>query len=388
MGNKPRSGGEGTAGAVEAAVGRFVGESGLVPGAVVLVEHRGETLVHRAQGHAQTHFDGAERRAARPVFRDTVFDLASLTKVVVTTTALMRLVAEGRVALDQRVAEFLPGFGARDKAAVRLRDLLTHRAGLWEWWPLYAEASNRDAALGAAAELPLRYPVGESRHYSDLSLILAGAVVEAVTDERLDSYVRREIVEPLGLDDTGFLPEPALRARCAATSLGDAYEQRMLATGDPYPTGKRPTDFQGWRTHTFVGEVSDGNAHHAFGGVAGHAGLFSSARDLARFGRMLCERGATSDGRILPAWVVDEFSSPQVDDNQGLGFWTNRWAEVGLGRGGFGHGGFTGTQLLVDPSLDLVVVLLTNRTHRSLPFPDITPLWRALLAAVRDDLRA
>jgi CubicO group peptidase (beta-lactamase class C family) len=316
---------------------------------------------------------------------DTVFDLASVTKVVVTTTAIMRLVAEGAVVLDQRVGEFLDEFVDSRKAAIRLRDLLTHRAGLWEWWPLYVEATNRDDAVRAAAELPLRYPVGEGRHYSDLSMILAGAVVEIVTGERLDAYAQRAIFGPLGLSDTSFEPRTDEWVRCAATSLDDAYEQHMLATDEPYPTGKRPDDFTGWRTHTLVGEVNDGNAHHALGGVAGHAGLFSTATDLARFSRMLM--GRSTSGLDLPEDLVAEFASPGVDDGQGLGFWTNRWDEAGLGPGGFGHGGFTGTQFLVDPAADLVVVLLTNRTHRPLPYPSIVPLWRDVLLTTADFVR-
>jgi len=210
-----------------------------------------------------------------------------------------------------------------------------------------------------------------------------------VTGERLDAYVQRAIFEPLGLRDMGFLPSAELHASCAATSVGDAYEQQMLATGNPYPTGKQPTDFERWRAHTLVGEVNDGNAHHALKGVAGHAGLFSSARDLARFGQMLLGRGPnpSSTEAFVPAEVISEFASPGVDEGQGLGFWTNRWAEAGLGPGGFGHGGFTGTQLLVDPAADLVVVLLTNRTHQPLPYPSIATLWHAVLATTSNFLR-
>ena len=374
---------------MDATVTRHVGSppAGLASGAVVLVAHGGESVVHRAYGHAQTQFDEQEQSLPRPMRVDTVFDLASVTKIVVTTTAIMRLVAEGELALDRRVAEYVDEFRDGDKAAVRLRDLLTHRAGLWEWWPLYIEASDRDAAVRAAAALPLRYPVGEERHYSDLSMILAGAVVETVTAERLDAYVQHAIFEPLGLRDTGFLPGPDVQVRCAATALGDAYEQHMLATGEPYPTGRHPTDFQGWRSHSLVGEVNDGNAHHAFGGVAGHAGLFSTVRDVARFGQMLLGRNPVSRAGPLPEEVVAEFTSPGVDEGQGLGFWTNRWAEAGLGPGGFGHGGFTGTQLLVDPDADIVVVLLTNRTHRPLPFPSIAPLWHEVLATTSAFLR-
>lgn len=380
----------GVVGAMDAAVSRHVGAPslGLVPGAVVLVAHRGEIVVQRAYGHAQTNFDGGEQRPPRPMRVDTIFDIASLTKVCATTVAIMHLVAEGHIALDVRVAKFLPEWQKEDRAEVRLRDLLTHRAGLWEWWPLYVEASNRAEAVKAAAGLPLRYAVGAGRHYSDLSMILAGAMVEAVTGERLDAYVRRMIFEPLDLRDTGFLPGAELRARSAATSTGDTYEQHMLATGDPHPTGRRPGDFKRWRTHTLVGEVNDGNAHHVMGGVAGHAGLFSSAGDLARFGQMLLERGVASDGtRILPEEIVAEFTSPGVDEGQGLGFWTNRWAEVELGRGGFGHRGFTGTQLLVDPAMELVVILLTNRTHQALPWPSIKPLWRDVLATTAQFVR-
>ncbi|MGH2698251.1 MAG: serine hydrolase domain-containing protein [Actinomycetota bacterium] len=359
---------------------------GPVPGAVVLVARHGTVALHRAYGQAQTHRDGEPLEVPRPMRPDTVFDVASVTKIAVTTPALMRLVADELVELDAPVSALLPVFSGEGKAGVLVRDLLSHRAGLWEWWPLYLEASGREEAIAAAAELPLRYRVGEARRYSDLSMILAGAIIEAVTGERLDAYARRTIFEPLGMRATGFLPSPELRLRCAATSTGNSYEQHMLATGDPYPTGRRATDFHRWRTHTLVGEAKDGNAHYALRGVGGHAGLFSTASDLARLGQMLLDHGAYRGAQVLPEEVVRECTSPGVDDRQGLGFWTNRRAEVGLGRGGFGHGGFTGAQLFAEPETDLVVVLLTNRTHCPLPYPSIEPLWRDVLATVTASL--
>jgi CubicO group peptidase (beta-lactamase class C family) len=218
--------------------------------------------------------------------------------------------------------------------------------------------------------LDLRYPVDSGRHYSDLGFMLLGEIVRRVSGEELDAAARRLIHEPLGMRDTTYVPDPALRDRIAATSAGDAYERRMVATGEPYPVPLDSSAFAGWRRHTLVGEVNDGNAHHAFGGIAGHAGLFSTARDLVAFGEALAHGG--------PVWsrkTVSLFTREGPDPGQALGFWTRR--------PGFGHSGFPGTELLVDPARGLVAVLLTNRLHAPGDPQPLAPAWDRVVAQLQ-----
>jgi CubicO group peptidase (beta-lactamase class C family) len=306
-----------------------------------------------------------------PVGPDTRFDLASVSKIV-TTLAIMRLRADAALDLDVPLRALLPGFsgGAKDTVTVRL--LLLHRAGLWEWWPLYADATDGRAvtadpaaAVARAAALPLRYPPGSARHYSDLGFQLLGAVVEAVHGSDLRTAVACLVTAPLGLLHTGFGPLAADRSDAAVTSRGDAWERQMIATGEPYPVPAGTGDPPGSRTHWLQGEVNDGNAHHSFGGAAGHAGIFSAAGDVARMGAVMFGEH--------PGWppaVVAEFSAAGPDPEQALGW---RRTAVTLAGGMrvpvLGHPGFTGTELSVAPGRGVSWALLTNRLH-----PTSTPI--------------
>lgn len=362
-------------GRIERALVGYAGDSApaLYPGAVAAVARRDAVDARVAVGHAQV-YDGAQRLPSpRLMSTDTLFDIASVTKVVATTASLMTLVGEGAVNVDATARSFLPELPAQDGGHITLRHLLTHSAGLWEWWPLYVEAASARDAIGTVCNLPLRYEVGGGRHYSDLGMMLLGEIVSRVAEERLDSYARRRIFEPLGMTDTTFRPAPVLRDKIAATSVGNPYERNLLATNEPYPTNHRPDEFRAWRHHTLVGEPNDGNAHHAFDGVAGHAGLFSTADDLLTFGRMLLALGRGAGSSVLDPQVVEDFV------NHGWGFWTDRRADFDQGRGGYGHSGFTGCELFVDPGRDITVVFLSNRCHRPFPYAPIRPAFKELL---------
>lgn len=321
-------------------------------------------VVHEAVlGHAVEH-DTVE-----PLRPDALFDVASCTKAVATTASVMALVTRGELALDDPLQRFLPSPDPR----ITLRHLMTHRAGLVEWQPLYLGSSTREEAVALAAALPLRYPVGEERHYSDHGLILTGAVVEHVTGMRLDEAVRTLVTSPLGMTDTGYGPVPAERA--VAYGHGDDIEQAMLREGEPYPVTLERTHTIRYRTGWVRGEVSDGNAFHAMKGVSGHAGLFSTLDDLTRFGTALLDES--------PVWsrpVLDAFLQPGPDD-QAVGFW---WLPAAAGPA-YGHPGFTGARFLVDPAARSVAVLLSNRLHVMAPGervpPDVGPLWLDYLAA-------
>jgi CubicO group peptidase (beta-lactamase class C family) len=285
-----------------------------------------------------------------------VFDIGSVTKVVATAPLCMRL------DLDTPVSRWFTGLPGS------VRDLLEHRAGLWEWWPLYLSgAADPQSALAALTDLPCRYPLRSGRHYSDLGFMLLGAIVENEYDERLDAVAEREVFSALGMTDTGFRPGVA----CVPTSLGDRIERGMVETGAPYPvTPATPPHAFAWRGHRLAGEANDGNCWHAFGGVAGHAGLFTTVPDLIRFGQALLASLSGSG----PWPRAAEFCAPGRDPAQGLGF------RVSGGR--VEHPGFPGARFAVLPHLDRVVVLLCNRLFGSGEPATLDEEWAQLLSAV------
>lgn len=320
-----------------------------------------------AVGHRQAFDDRGPLASPLPMTADTWHDLGSVTKVVGTTAALLALVDEGTVELDSR-----------------LSDLLRHRAGLWEWWPTYVSARDADAALDVVAGLPLRYPPGSGRHYSDLGFMTLGRVVAVAAGRPLADAVASLVSEPLGLGLRYAAPPAA--AAVAAGAPGDVVERHMLDTGTPYPVGIPSSQFGGWRARVRAGEVDDGNAYHAFGGVAGHAGLFGRARDLLAFGRRVLE-SLRGDGPWRAA-TIRRFLEVGPDAGQALGFRT--WPVDGCATPAYGHTGFPGVAFAVLPSHDAVVVLLTNRLHTHAPPPPapFEPHWLRVLDAVHRSIRS
>jgi serine-type D-Ala-D-Ala carboxypeptidase len=297
-----------------------------------------------------------------PMSPGILLDLASVTKVASTTVLVMRLVADGEVRLDDAVRTFLPAFDGEGKADITLRHLLTHTAGLRAWWPLYLETTDRDAAVDRAQKLPLATAAGSTWLYSDLGLILAGAVVERVTALDLAAAYRTVIAEPLGLT-SGYGPVAAERAATSADS--DAYEYRMVETGVPYPVPFAADQFTGWRDRPLRGEANDGNAAHALGGVAGHAGLFSSVDDLLTLG------AAVRGGEFIASDVLDAFAAPTpVQSGQAVGF---RRAVIEVGGEAITvlrHGGFTGTSFAFALEKELVVAGAATRLYGTVgPLP-------------------
>ncbi|WP_139809912.1 serine hydrolase domain-containing protein [Sphingomonas azotifigens] len=370
--------------AIDAAVRSGVGT--LYPGAVLLVTDRGR-IVHRvAFGHAQTLAsapNGSLRPLASPRLMTvgTPFDMASITKIEATTAAILQLVGSGRLSLDDRLGALLPGFEGTDKAAITVRQLLMHRAGLWEWQPTWLHRDASGAVLPYLAALPLRYPVGTRYAYSDLGFMLLGAIVAQRSGMPLDRYVRERLYRPLGMRDTGFRPAPALRRIAAATSEGDGYQRRMAETGKPYPAAPFPPaqPFTGYRTHMLVGEVNDANAALGWNEVSGHAGLFSTATDLARYAQALLNGGCYGRWRLAPAATVATFEQTPFDADQALGF--HKTQLTGIAASFYGHTGFTGTWFAFSPQLEMSVVLLTNRLHRpdGEPYPALDALRETVL---------
>ncbi|WP_165953622.1 serine hydrolase domain-containing protein [Streptomyces sp. 8K308] len=341
----------------------------------------GVALALRAPGLLLTAAAGTRSPEGAPMTTATHHDLASVTKVVGTSTALIRLVSDGLVGLDEPVRRFVPGFAGGGKDAVTVRDLLLHRGGLWEWWPLYAAVrGDRDAALRHAAELPLRYPPRSERHYSDLGFMLLGQVVEAATGQRLDAAVRALVTEPLGLAATRY-GRPA-GGEVATSARGDDAEMTMLDTGRPYPVPFRAADFGRWRRSAVVGEPNDGNAHHALGGVSGHAGLFAPPEDLVGFAAALADHA--EHDRLWRPEVAEEFFTPGPDPGQSLGF---RRYELTIGAERakrlvlLGHPGFTGCAVGFVPGRGIALALASCRLLADGPPVPTDGLWAAARAA-------
>lgn len=284
-----------------------------------------------------------------PTDSTTRYDLASVTKLF-TTTAVMRLVSEGAVSLDAPIDRWLPV----PAPVPTVRDLLRHRGGLQPWQPLYLEAAGRDRVVDLIARLPRVNQPNVERRYSDLGFMLLGFMIEEITGRDLPTALTELIMNPLELD-VGF--GPIAPDTAAGSSLDDRVEMRMVATGDPYPVLLEGS-FDRWRREPVLGEVNDCNAHHALGGIAGHAGLFATVSDLVRFGVAV---GDPSHGLWTPE-VLAEFAAPGPDPQQGLGF---RLHSLPDGRNLLWHPGFTGTALGVVPSQratgPVVVAMATNR---------------------------
>jgi CubicO group peptidase (beta-lactamase class C family) len=363
--------------------------SGVFPGAVAAVARGPRLLVHEAVGHAQV----VPRRA--PMTTAAVFDLASLTKPVATTTVVLQLCAEGVLDLDARVATYLGRAPGGWAARATLRHLLAHTAGLAPWEMLYLPGSRRSGgrrarACRSVAEAVARIaasrapaPVGARIEYSDLGFIVLGYIAERAAGEPLDRCVRARVLTPLGMRASRFAPPVAWRPRCAATEVGNAYERDKAAA---LGLGRR---FR-WRTRVIRGQVHDGNAWYVGRGVAGHAGLFGTAADLARFGAAMLRGGAFAGVRVVPASAVAEATRDQTPGlgpaARGLGWALAGWPFAGRRASprAYGHTGFTGTSVLIDPARDLVVVLLTNRVHPRADSEAIVPFRPAFHDAVME----
>jgi serine-type D-Ala-D-Ala carboxypeptidase len=351
--------------------------TGAPPGVCLAVSHD-DRIDWAAGGVAQRFDDAGTLDDPVPITPETRTDLGSVTKLLVTTTALMVLFDSGELALETPLREILPWVNGTPCAAATIAQLLEHRAGLWEWWPLYLSASDPATALTTAARLPLRYRPGQARHYSDLGFMLLGAAVAEVGGGSLADVVAELVLEPTGLSATRF-GEAVAGAPVAASSLGDRIEQRMIETGDPYPVIADADAFAGWRQHVLVGEVNDGNAFHALHSIAGHAGLFSSATDLLRFGDAIL---AALDGSgFATPGLVRRFLRAGADPGQGLGW--RRW-DVGPGTEAWGHTGFPGVAVGIVPALGATVALVTNRLHVTGVPVATEPIWELALRAACD----
>ncbi|WP_245799307.1 serine hydrolase [Virgibacillus siamensis] len=359
---------------------------GTTPGAVVLVAKDHKIVKESAYGYAYKYDMGELLEKPRKMKRKTMFDLASVTKVMGTTQGIMKLVSEGKLSVHDKAARYIPDFAQNGKENVTIADLLTHTSGLTPWKPTYLYADNSEEVLAFINNLPLEYETGTDRRYSDFSFMTLGFIIEKVTGKQLDKYLETEIYEPLKMRSTMFTPPDSLNKKIAATSWGNPYEYKMI--DDPnfgYYIEDDPDLFKGWRDDTVIGEVSDGNSYYANGGVAGHAGLFSNAHDLAVLGQAMLNGGSYGKVNLYDEEVLDTFTQPQRF-GQGYGWELNKsWYMGDLHSDEtFGHTGFTGTQVVFDPINNLQIIVLTNKQNNGQLESGSYPSTGALAATIAD----
>ncbi len=312
-----------------------------IPGAVLIVGHDGQVVYRKAYGSRALE----PRREAMTL--DTVFDCASLTKVVATTTALMQLWEQGKFRMSDPVAKYLPEFAQNGKQEITIRQLLVHYSGLPEDLDLVKKWEGKDAAYRMAFEVAPDHAPGAAFIYSDINFIVLGALVERLSGEPLDDYASKHVFQPLGMKETRFLPPPSWAPRVAPTEEDENHHLLRAVVHDP--TARR------------------------MGGVAGHAGVFSTADDLAIFAQALLDGGRG----VLTSAAIAKMTAPQQPVNgtvlRGFGwdidspFSTNRGELLPVGS--FGHTGFTGTSLWIDPATKTYIVLLTNAVHMNVVPP-------------------
>ena len=310
------------------------------PGAVLLVAKDGYIVHEKAYGRMT--YDPT----AVPVSTDALFDLASVTKVIATTSAVMHLVDEKRIALNDPVVKFIPEFGQNGKDKVTLYNLMVHNSGLQAWRKYYEICDSPKCELDSIFSAPLVYRTGDSTIYSDLGLITMGKVIENVTNTSLDKYVDSVFFKPLGMKNTMYNPPQAVWGKVVPTEVDSQWKKTYRAV---------------------KGRVHDENAA-TLGGVSGHAGLFSTASDLVKILQMELNGGIYGGTRYLLEETIKQFTKRQSDQSsRGIG-WDTKSSESSFSgkytsAKTFLHTGFTGTSVVVDPDKKVIVVFLTNRVY-------------------------
>jgi serine-type D-Ala-D-Ala carboxypeptidase len=341
--------------------------AGDFPSAVYLVAERGRQVFADALGYA----------VVEPIrigaTLDTIYDLASLTKPLVTSLLCARRIEAAELNLDSTVSQYLTEFERTDKQAITIRELLTHSSGLPAWRPLYILAGGEtDRTLSTIANLELEYKPGTRVIYSDLGFIVLGLLLERVAGQRFADLVQSEVLQPLDLKRTFFNPEMAMQTGIAACETGNAYEREMYRDEDS-------SGYTGWREELIWGQVHDGNAHF-LGGAAGHAGLFSTFLETLA----LANQFVSSQTKLLRPETCKLFRqnlTRGLEEARSLGWQLAETKDSAAGADlpgdSFGHSGFTGTSCWNDPHRERTFILLTNRTHaHALPFVNINSVRR------------
>ena len=346
-------------------------DAGDFPSAIYVVAENGKAVFADAQG------DAVRVPEMRTATLETIYDLASLTKPLVTGLLCARLAESGELSLDSSVAQYLEAFDRPDKHHITVRDLLTHTSGLAAWRPLYLTAPDKEGALAAIANGKLVYKTGKRVVYSDLGFIVLGFLLERLTGASFADLARREIIDSLALRQTVFNPESELRPNIAASETGNGYE-RAMCEGD-FSSNAPQSRLATWREQTIWGEVHDGNAYF-LGGAAGHAGLFSNASETL----CLAHQFLAGQSELLSKETCELFHqslTKGLNEVRSLAWQLavtkDSTAGPALPPDAFGHTGFTGTSCWIDSNQKRVFILLTNRTHdHSLPFTNLNATRR------------
>ena len=333
---------------------------GAAPGGSLAVGRYGKVVHMKGYGRLDT------LQTSALVDENSIYDMASLTKVIATTTAAMILEEAGQLDLDRTVASYLPEFNAPDKAAITVRMLNIHQGGLEAFAALYRDTKGREEYLTKINSRPVTSQPGTKTVYSDWDLILMQLIIERLTGQPLDRFTSERIFTPLGMTSTMYNPDSA------------TYRHRIA-----------PTEIDSVRGGLVVGKVHDENAH-AMGGVAGHAGLFSSLRDLTIFAQMLLNGGEYNGVRIVKPQTIARWTAPQTRTSSRALGWDTPSKGSSSGRffssRSFGHTGFTGTSLWVDPERQLFVIMLTNRVNPTRNSTRVFPLRRAVADAAQESI--
>lgn len=340
------------------------------PSAVYLVGEKGEIVLQDALGYAVIEPERIEAKV------DTIYDVASLTKVLVTGLLVAKLIEADEIPLDARVCVYLSEFETETKRMITVSDLLTHTSRLPAWKPLYLLASDPLKVIDEVANSHLDFEQ-KSVTYSDLNFIALGTIIERFYRKRLDEAALESIFSPLRLKDIFFNAPRNLKPRIAASERGNVYEKQVcLEQGCPVAIAPGSETF---RTHQIWGEVHDGNAYF-MGGVAGHAGLFSTAKETFKIAQQFLPNYTT----LLKPETCELFRTnftPGMNEHRSFGFQLastpDSTAGTKISPESFGHLGFTGTSLWIDPVKERVFILFTNRTHdHALPFANINGIRR------------
>ncbi len=309
------------------------------PGAQVMIIKDGDVIHHHNYGRQDYSTDSPE------ITDSTLYDIASLTKVVGTTSAIMKLYDEGKINLDDKIIKYIPPFASNGKENITIRNLLLHNSGLPAWQKFYLICKSADEVLDSIYNSKLIYKTGDSTVYSDFGFIVLGKIIEKVTGLSLDAYLKNEFFNPLGMENTLFNPSADLLPRIAPTEIDTVWRKRLVH-----------------------GTVHDETAD-LLGGNSGHAGMFSTASDLAKFAQMILNGGSYGGVQYIKSETVKLFTErTDLKTKRGLGWdfkTLNGYSSAGnlFSQKSFGHTGFTGTSLWIDPDRNLIVIFLTNRVH-------------------------
>lgn len=312
----------------------------IFPGASIIIGHRNRIVYHQYYGKGTYEKDG------KPIDDNSIFDIASLTKVTATTSAVMHLLDQNKINLDDKVIKYLPNFGNNSKDKISIKNLLLHNSGLPAFKPFYKNYKEADEVINAIMNMELESNPGEKYLYSDIGMIVLQKVIEKITNQCMDEYLNENLFDLLGMNNTFFNPSPKIWYNCVPTEIDDY-----------------------WRMQTLKGKVHDETAY-LLGGVAGHAGLFSTTEDLAKLISVYVNDGYYGDKQILKKETIDLFTKKNSNlSSRALGWDTKSDEKSSAGNlfseESFGHTGFTGTSIWVDKNEGLFVILLTNRVHPS-----------------------